>query len=78
MPRVRVTSVGELLQESPLLNTEKLEKIFPSEDDKNRLVKLSERIDDAIDKNETAEQTWQTIGNFKDITIKLLGTAFKG
>tara|TARA_Y100000294_G_scaffold115951_1_gene107510 strand:- start:530 stop:769 length:240 start_codon:yes stop_codon:yes gene_type:complete len=72
-PRER--SYGEILQNSPMLNTSAAEAMFPSNEEKENLKKLANILDQAIDDSSETAETWNNIGTVKDVAIKIITTA---
>ncbi len=65
----------KLADTSPLLDTEAIERLFPTERDKRGLEKLGEKLERAIQENHSAARIWKSLGDVKEVALKLVGQA---
>ena len=68
-------SIAKVLQDSPLLSTKDVAKLFPSKEAKKQLGELARALEEAKKHNVSAGKTWQTLTTYKAVAIRILKKA---
>ena len=68
-------SINKVLQDSPMLNTEEVKRLFPTKEERDALLAMARALHAAVEENAAAAAKWKKMTAYKETALVLLERA---